>query len=766
MADNKEIKISANVDVKVDAANAAMKKITDQFKGLERSSFQKMNQDFAKLSGVIKSLDKDLYKMMNTMSKKDASDQLKKMNDALLTQSKMLRDNTNEYKKLTDEIAKAANESERLQLEQKRGALVENNRAIMTSMEGHADRRDEARKTLGQGGVTFGGGLAIAGIAQVAKSLANATTEYMGSMEQRRVNYTGQAESSKQNMMRSILGGSLEEGLFAANGGHQKAMDIAKEQYESKHGQIATSMAADFLSGGLAAFGATGNPLAGIAGAAVGAGKNVTTRLVDQQTDTLGDIATKAEMAEYYNTASKGIKETTAPVTEIIDERIARSRGRLNSLQAAGGTEAQLFKNISRGTGAGYLESESLGMATMQGRSGLIGNERQNISGLIQAERSQIMSAGEFAGLEKRGAGVSAQSKQTAKMIHDAVFEGTRTGIDKSMIKDFTESALSLVEAGTTRADNLIPTMELIEKALSGKAPGSIGGAEIRAAASAVGAQQNLERGAGSAQLTGIQIGEVNKSLNKYGGEKVSTTARMRMATMTADEIGNSDNLRAQLQDAGVDVDAFLKDLKEGKATASLAPMITKNSALQPLLSASKREEFKKLTAAGKSTPEMEAIKNEFINTKALGGDGAIPEGVKPEDFGRQSWDLLTGTVKKGAGGMQNSVQGSALQGASLEAYAEGKKREASFAKDQNEAIKAAITQVHAIAEEMIKPGKALMGFENGIGTLNVSMKELTTAIYENTIAHGGKVHKPYEDEKPPKKTENTEHFKQMLRRG
>lgn len=787
MADKKEIAINAKVEINLGAAEQAMKKITDQFKSIEKTSFNKMNEDFRKLAPLIKTLDKDLHSMMNTMSKKDAGDQLKKMNDALLQQSKMLKDNTEEYKKLTEQIALAADEAEKLELKNKRSAVAETNRAIMTKMEEHAERRDEAKKVLGEGkGITPGGALMIAGIAQVAKQLANATTEYMGSLEARRASYTAQAEAPKQDLLRGVTSGKLDTGIFMATGGHKKAMEIAAEQYSSAHKQIITSAMFDSISGALV--GSVGGPGGAVAGAVAGISKNINTRVVDQLSTTLGDVSKAAEFAGYYQKAKSDIQQSTAPFTEFANERIARSRARLGGLQQAGGTERETMGNIEQAAGPGfrYLEDEALGMIGMQGRgAGLIGGERRNITPLMEAERAQVMSAGEFTGLEKRGAGVTAQSRNTAKMIREAVLEGTKTGIDKSMIRDFTESALHLVEMGSSRTESLVPTLELIEKALGGRQAEEVGGAEIKAATSAVEQYQNLQRGAGTAMMTGIQIGEVNKALDKAGGGSISVPARLRMATMTPDQIRNSPNLIAQLTDAGVNVEEFLKDLEERKATATLAPMVEKSSALQGLLSSEKRKGFQKeLEGLQSKKPEdltdkerarLQKLKQQQYQFKDIAAIMA-PEGSNREDYAEGlanvygigkgpleggGWNMITGRRDtKGPGGLESAVEGTAaMQGAGVEAKAEQKRREFSFSPEANKIIADAIVNIDALAKEMIKPGKAMMGFENGIGTLNTNMDTLTKAIQANTDAITG------QNMGPPETTKEEPGAKKMVPR-
>ena len=90
MAD-KQITIKGLINFDVNQAQRSLNDIGKSFSKLEKTSFNKINDEFRKTKSILKDIDADAGKFFNKLSKKEAQEQLKNINNTLKEQARILK---------------------------------------------------------------------------------------------------------------------------------------------------------------------------------------------------------------------------------------------------------------------------------------------------------------------------------------------------------------------------------------------------------------------------------------------------------------------------------------------------------------------------------------------------------------------------------------------------------------------------------------------------------------------------------------------------
>ena len=112
MAD-KQITIKGLINFDVNQAQRSLNDIGKSFSKLEKTSFNKINDEFRKTKSILKDIDADAGKFFNKLSKKEAQEQLKNINNTLKEQARILKDAVSEQEALADAILKTTNAKEK-----------------------------------------------------------------------------------------------------------------------------------------------------------------------------------------------------------------------------------------------------------------------------------------------------------------------------------------------------------------------------------------------------------------------------------------------------------------------------------------------------------------------------------------------------------------------------------------------------------------------------------------------------------------------------
>jgi len=731
VSNNKQIEISANVQVQTTQADQQLKKLSKAFKdAFEKTSANKFFDEFKKISPLIGQVDAGLNKMLKSMSKDDARKQLKLMNEALKDQAKQLDQNIKKYQDLTTQIDNAS-DAQKKSLEHERQTTMKKARENMGNMQQFGQRRDDAKQNLG--GMSGFDYLKMAAIMATVGRVGSSVANFAGGFDSRKMGYEAQRDMTTNSYLSGITGGGLDLGIAGAAGKTGRGMLAAQSSLTGQYVGKGLEAAGDTIAGGLGGM-AVGGPI----GALVGAGGALGSHIASN-----GDLLA---MKEARQASLAGLQQenigaglaSTSFVRELAAERMSKARGRMGAMEAIGTRD--IGHNLNAGRRLGFGEGEITGAMGTIGQSGLLGKERTDVGPALQFQRQGLATVEQTGGLIS-GA-MSGLSKQTNVMeqLKKAMEAGTKKGVETSLVKDLVGATIQIAQQGTARSSDLKTFQDMMESALGSKKASEVGRADINAAQGAV-STMNLRGGGNNPVMQAMQmIG--NTDLLKKSGIDINKMTEADIFSLSkagsASQVTESQK-SALLNAAGGDqskVDAFLGGKDQQSQLSVIRALKPGSGILGELSSEEGFSAFQKRQSAGGKDAANERSHLASEMQVALGGSREESE---------RSADLLAGVKMKGSGSAEDvSTKTLDRSLAVLNSSMEGVRDSLLGQKEVSGVLSNAIKQTYETAKMLTDPNnpqfKPLLQIANGEANLNVSMQDLTRAVIANTIAlRGGK---------------------------
>ncbi len=730
MANNKQIEISANVQLQTTQAEQQAKKLSKAFKdAFEKTNANKMFDEFRKISPLVGQIDASLNKMLKGMSRDDARKQLKLMNEALKDQSKQLDQNINKYKELTSQI-ESASEAQRKSLEHEREVVVKKARENMGKMQEFGQRRDEAKQNAG--GMSSFDYLKMAAIMATTGRVGSSIANFAGGFDFRKMGYEAQRDMTTNNYLSGITSGGLDLGIAGAAGKTSRAMAAADSAQTGQYVGKALTGIGDTLAGAAGGF-AMGGPIGAVIGGGGALGSHI-----GANADLLAmKEARQANLAGLQQEAISNGLASTSFVRELASERMGKAHGRMSAMEAIGTKD--IGKNLSRGRSLGFGEGEIISAMGMIGQSGLLGKERTNIEPALKLQRQGLATVEQTGGL--LSGAMTGLSKQTNVMeqLKKAMTEGTKKGVETSLVKDLVGATIQIANQGSARSQDLDTFQKLMETALGSKKASEVGRADIAAAQTAVSDMMSLRGGGNNPVLQAMrmlgvqsQFSKTGIDINKMTEADIFSLSKAASATQVTDS-----QRKALLEAAGGDqgkVDKFMKGFDQQAQLDVLKGLKPGSGILGQISSDEGFASFQARQQKGGKAAELERSK--------LASELQVARGLSRDESERQA-DLLAGVQMKGSGKAED-VTGKTLDRslATLNASMEGVRDSLLGQKEVSGILSNAIKQTYETAKQLTDPNnpqfKPLLQIANGEAQLNVSMQDLTRAVIENTRAIKG----------------------------
>lgn len=444
MADKKLV-ISGQLSIDSSKAVKALEEISKKFKSFEKSSFTKQMEDMRKLQPLVKTLDKDLAKMMQTMSKKDAKDRVKELNNVLKDQSKELKSILETQEKLNKAIKSMPSGSARDDKIREKNDVSYKARAVMGSMENFGQEREELKKLFTQDFIKK-----IAQGVQVAAGIGSGIAQYAGMREINNMQLQAGAQSTGNRIGSMAFNKNADLGSIAAFGDFYNVVKGSREGFAGGVGGKVLGAAGDVVGGA-----ATGG-WAGAGGALAGsAAKNA--QMLDPKTR---DAAFGAMRAQLEN---EGMDAALAKISfprELMNTLIDQAPMKVSAMQGmVGAGQGAYGKGLSQLFGGNYRQAvkhgvempEAASMMQMMGQSGAIGNERGDIGAMLQMRNSGVAQSGEFGGMISSFSRISGDSTKSVSVLKRAVEEGVKLGVDRSMVKNLVRATEEIAGSQTQK---------------------------------------------------------------------------------------------------------------------------------------------------------------------------------------------------------------------------------------------------------------------------------------------------------------------------
>lgn len=582
MAD-KNITIKGLINFDTNQAQKSLNEISKSFTKIEKTSFNKMNDDFKKIANTIKGLDKDTYKFMERLSKRDAQDQLKVLNTALKEQTKLLKDAVNEQEALANAIAKTTDAKQKELLVKKRDEQISVARTAMGTIGEASRRKEELEGQTPKTGNNAAAYLKAAGITQIIGTVIKEAISHASGADFRRISYEAQGQSAPNKLASMMFSKNLDYGILAATGSLNRALNSSEKTQTGSMWARGVGGLTDIASKGLlgAAAGAAAGSILGPGGTLAGAMGGVAhgvVKAVDNNKDILDPATRKSSITAEKGTltaeALESLRQKYAFAIDLANERIGLAPAKLAGAQAMAGygsardLSKTLSSNISTGWRYGYSIPESAALMQMNSGAGLIGAERTNIGPMALMERAGLASPGETADMARKMGSVAVNQQSIMKMFEQAMTKGVQTGIEKSLVKDLVVAAESLAEGGTARIDSLDNIMKELRTALGGVNANEVGRQDILESQSALNRFRSMRGGANNPMGMAIQTLGIQEGLKSAGIDvgKLPTGALMSLTTAKSQDevLNNPSMLRELVAAAGGDeskVSNFLKDV-------------------------------------------------------------------------------------------------------------------------------------------------------------------------------------------------------------
>lgn len=571
MAD-KKITISGKLNIDSTKAAKALEEISKKFKSFEKSAFTKQMEDMRKLQPLVKSLDKDLGKMMQTMSKSEAKNRIKELNTVLKDQSKELKEILNTQEKLNRAIKSMPAGSARDAAIKDRNDSSHKARAVMGSMENFGQEREELKKIFTQDFIKK-----IAQGIQVAANVGAGMSSFMGMRELNRLSLEAQSSSTGNRIGSMAYQKNADLGSLVAFGDFGSIVKGSREGFTGQMGAKGLSAGGNILGGALnGSIGGPGGALAGAGGAAMGEiAKNI--QYGDPKTRAAAFGAVRAGLENQG--MDSALAKTQFP-RELMNTLIDQAPMKVSAMQAMVGAGSGAY-----GRGLGGLFGQNYGMAVrhgvempeaaammqIQGQSGAIGAERGSIATMLQARNAGIAQPGEFGSLISGMANTSGDGSRNVSMMRKAMEEGVKTGVDRSMVKNLVRVTEEIASTNNLRIQDGSELVSIIDNLRSALGPSQdmskIGAAQLQDAQSAL---ATATEHTGSALGLGIDAMVMQERVDQLGGGQLSPAQMIMLGkTKVGQKIDEESDLGKSLMetfggDAGKfkDFNSDLDDLR------------------------------------------------------------------------------------------------------------------------------------------------------------------------------------------------------------
>lgn len=729
----KRIEIGADIKVNTAQTEAAFKKLNKAFKdAFAQTNADKMFNEMKKINPLINQIDASLGKMMKSMVKDNARKEFKLMNQALSEQTKIIDANIKKYKDLTDQIENAS-EAQKKALEHERQMAIKNTREAMGRSQQYGQRRDEAKQTLG--GVSAFDMLKIAALSATAGRVGSSIANFAGGFESRKLGYEAQRDSLTNTLLSGFTSGGLDLGILASSGKLGRGINAADREFKGMAAGKVISGIGDVVAGGAAGM-AVGGPAGALTGALGGLGMNI-----GSNADLLAmPEARQAALAEMNQRNMESGLASTSYVRELAAERMGKARGRIGAMEAVG--TRRIGQGLRAGRRLGFGEGEILSAMGMVGQSGLLGQERLDIGTALKMQRQGIATVEQTGGL--LSGAMTGLSKQTTVMeqLKKAMMEGTKKGVETSLVKDLVGATIQIANQGNARAQDLDTFQRLMETALGGKKAAEVGRADIAAAQTAVATEMSMRGGGNNPVLQAIRMIGVKSLISKAGIDINQMSPSDVFALSKASTTGQiTEGQRAILEKAGGGGEEGKRRLEEFLSGFDEQAELDVTRAEKPgsgrFGALSTKEGLaafrKKIAAGGQEAMVAKAqLANEYVVSRGL-----------TQDQADRMADLKSGQILQGKGTVEDvSAKSWDRAFAAINSFGESVHDSVISQKEVAKVINDGMKATYEVGKQLTDPNnpnfKPLLQIANNEANLNVSMQELTRAIVANTQAIKG----------------------------
>ena len=756
MAD-KSIIIKGLINFDVNQAQKSLNDISKSFNKLEKTSFNKLNEEFKKTADMLQGIGTNAGKFIKKLSRRDAQEHLKSLNASLKEQTKLLKDAISEQEALAKAIEKTADAKEKEFLMEKRERQIASARSLMGDIRGNVQQREKVTEVLERRNTESI--LKAAGITRMVGAIAKEVITHVAGTDYRRMSYEAQGQAAPNKIASMLFSKNLDYGILMATGSMNRALNGSdKMQKGNVWARVADAgkTIAQHVGAGTVA-GTVLVPGIGSTGGAIAGGISGVATAISNNKDVLDPALRKSAMtAEKSVLTAEEIENLRSKYSFAIDlanERLGLAPAKLAGAQAiagydnAGALSKRLSGAYSTGWKYGYSIPETSALLQMNSGAGLIGRERSNIGTMALMERAGLASPGETADMARRMGGVTSNQQNILKTFEQAMTKGVQTGIEKSLVKDLVLATETLAESGAARVDNIDNIMRDLRVALSSMTAAQIGRQDIIEAQNAANQFRNMQGGAGNPMGMAIQSLGIQEGLQNAGIDvgQMSSAGLMNLTTAKSmDDIVSNPSLMRELNKlAGGDRNKLHEMLSSIELNKKLGVAKQFEGITNSGLFSNKEGllRYQKGFASGASAEERAQslqMRDDFIQSYMAATGKTYDEAAKFANF-FSGQELGVNANRK----IENSMQGTGFYSdqlfeAGVEASRESLRSKPEFLKKYNDA-KTAQKQDYTTFGS--KNGPSL--FDEG-SPMVVQMSRLEVAIRQNTEAlerrRGGKI--------------------------
>lgn len=599
MADNSEIiELHGKLVLDSDSTNQEIQKIIQSFKKLENSPISKLQKDFQSITAVVKGLDKELAKTIQTFSKNSARENIGKINSALKDQVDILKRSTAEVQNFSKALKGVnPNSKEYQELFQKlQNAQRLASGAVAGIVQG-GQERSYNQQILNSRAATMVSGAGRA--TELAGMAADFGIKQWGESAFRNNIYRSQYASPGQSLATQMAFDPISAALFAQQGGPRQmreGLDYGRKEAETRPilGS-AFRVGAAGLSGaaagaGIGALGGSilpglGTLAGGGGGALAGGAMGFIGQIIKEATgggDNLGlsgemqrQSAVKATQGGALQQVLSSGQTNVEFLSALAHEALEKAPGRMavgESFAGAGGFRSGMRSlRLGANSGIGMSQAELTPISQLFGATGISSQQRspEQLKSFLLAQRAGLGNAQELIAGGGQFLGVSAQPGSTKAMqeFSNAVKDGILSGFKNPQIaKTFASAAMELASASKGRLNDTQFYQSQLLGALGGKDTKDVTQRDLANAKSAI-EQANFFTGGGTVRSLATNLYNVGDA-----GKKLSIADQMYLAQMT-----NPDELLADKSSAAHKHFLGVMGGDEGALRKLVEPQVKKN---------------------------------------------------------------------------------------------------------------------------------------------------------------------------------------------
>ncbi len=491
-SNSKSIVIKGKLQFDASSATKALESLSQKFKSFEKSSFTKMMlSDFTKLAPVIKSLDKGLSTMMQTLSKNEAKSRMKELTQGLKDQAAQLKEIVKQqetYNNLMKQVPDGSAPQQRYREE--RDALANKGRSVMGKMEEFSDEKKALNKTDPEQIKKI-----VAAVA-VSMNMAGGAANYVLQKELRKTQNQGEG-ASVNNRLSSMMfdKDSSAFGFLARANGlgdmNSESKDAQKGGWFKKGGAAAADIVSGIGVGGLVA-GPIGAAFEGVSKAGGHLFGNAD--LMGLSGDASRQANIQADLAGNKHSSINSRLSKDAFNIELGDMLLSQAEMKRDTMAATVGSSGNngskaMYRNFGVGARVGGMGmAESAGAMGALGRVAIGDNERSGPDAMrmmMEAKQSGTASVGDFTGMVSGLSNVSGNNTKNVATVYQMLEKAVKTGVDKSQVSNLVRATEEVAGYQKVALTDTSTVMNDMLQMLSYKKPGEVGAGDIRGAKSA-----------------------------------------------------------------------------------------------------------------------------------------------------------------------------------------------------------------------------------------------------------------------------------------